>query len=197
MLWKGGQVYSEESAESVEVPGSGSHPGWDASKKGLRRIDGAFKVSRKPIGEYLMIRALFTAFLFIMATSTAQAAETGDLSRMQGKWEVGKTREDGQKYKQSLEIKKDKMLFKIMDNDGNVAFVATADVKLQKSGAFNTFTITNLKAGSSEEALEPADEERSYVYQMGYDTLTIVSNIDKEREQPPTLDVYKKVSGTK
>jgi hypothetical protein len=116
---------------------------------------------------------------------------------MQGKWEVSKTGDDGRKYKQSLEIKKDKVLFKILDNDGNVAFVATADLKLQKSGPFNTFTITNLKAGSSEDTLEAADEERSYVYQMGYETLTIVSNIDKEREQPPTVDIYKKVSGAK
>ena len=169
----------------------------DGGRKGLQRAGRKAKVPRSRIRGHLMIRAIFAALLLIMVTPAAVAAESGDLGRMQGKWEVSKTGDDGRKYKQSLEIKKDKVLFKILDNDGNVAFVATADLKLQKSGPFNTFTITNLKAGSSEDTLEAADEERSYVYQMGYETLTIVSNIDKEREQPPTVDIYKKVSGAK
>jgi hypothetical protein len=29
---------------------------------------------------------------------------------------------------------------------------------------------------------------------LGYNTLTIVSNIDEERERPPTIDVYNKTS---
>ena len=85
------------------------------------------------------------------------------------------------------------MLFKIVDTSGSTVFAATADVKPQKSGAFKTFTISNIKAGQNEDSLEPAEGERAYVYLMGYKTLTIVSYIDEERERPPTIDVYNQV----
>lgn len=129
--------------------------------------------------------------------STAMAAESGEIEKLQGKWETKKTSEDGQKITQTIELKKDKMLFKIMDSSGETVFAATALVKPQKAGAFNTFTISEIKAGNSEDALEPAEGERAYVYMVGYQTLTIVSNIDEEREHPPTIDAYKKVSASK
>jgi hypothetical protein len=134
------------------------------------------------------------AFAFIAA---AAGAENSELEKIQGKWEVKKTSEDGDKITQVLEIKKDTMVFKILNASGDTTFLAKATVKPQKAGAFNTFTISNIKAGSNEDSLEAADGERAYVYQIGYQTLTIVSNIDEERERPPTLDVYKKVSGEK
>lgn len=144
-----------------------------------------------------MMRIALT-FLFTMAFSAAlSAADHPDLDRLQGKWEVQKTTEDGQKYTQSIEIKKEKMLFKILSSAGDTVIVATATVKLQKSGPFNTFTTTDIKAGQSEDSLEPVNEERSYVYQLGYQTLSIVANMDSERERPPTLDVYKKVAAAK
>jgi len=139
------------------------------------------------------ITSVLTAFAFI---TTALAADS-ELEKIQGKWEVKKTSAEGNKITQVLEIKKDTMLFKILDASGDTRFVAKATVKPQKAGAFNTFTISNIKAGNDADSLEPADEERAFVYQAGYQTLTIVSNIDEEREQPPTIDVYKKVSGEK
>ena len=75
--------------------------------------------------------------------------------------------------------------------------VAKATVKLQKAGAFKTLTISNIQAGEDEDSLGPADGERAYVYQLIDRTLTIVSNMDEAREQPPTLDTYKKVSDAK
>jgi hypothetical protein len=140
------------------------------------------------------ITSVITAFAFISAVA---AAENSELEKIQGKWEVKKTSDDGEKITQVLEIKKDQMLFKILNASGDTSFVAKATVKPQKAGAFNTFTISNIKVGSSEDSLDAADGERAYVYQLGYQTLTIVSNIDEERERPPTMDVYKKVSGEK
>jgi hypothetical protein len=140
------------------------------------------------------ITSLFMAFAFI---SAAAAAENSELEKIQGKWEVKKTSEEGDKITQVLEVKKDAMVFKILNASGDTTFVATATVKPQKAGAFNTFTISNIKTGSNEDSLEVADGERAYVYQLGYQTLTIVSNIDEERERPPTIDVYKKVSAEK
>ena len=139
-----------------------------------------------------MLRALLTLALATAITATVAAADT-DLDKVQGKWETKKTSEDGQKVTQTIEMKKDKMLFKILDSSGGTIFAATADVKPEKAGAFKTFTISNIKAGSDEDSLESADETRAYVYMLGYQTLTIVSNIDEERERPPVIDVYNKV----
>ena len=72
--------------------------------------------------------------------------------------------------------------------------LATATIKPVKAGAFSTFTISDIKAGRDEDSLEDADGERSYVYLFASETLTIISNIDEERERPPLLDVYKKVA---
>ena len=129
--------------------------------------------------------------------SIAAIAADSDLEKLQGKWETKKTTDDGQKVTQTIELKKDKLTFKIMDSSGGSVLVATATVKAEKSGSFDTFTISSIKAGRDEDSLEDADESRAYVYMVGYQTLTIVSNIDEERDQPPTMDVYKKVSTSK
>ena len=143
-----------------------------------------------------MTRAILTLITASALTLAAHAAD-GELAKIQGKWETKRTNEDGQKVTQTLELKENKMTFKILDSSGSVQFVALADVKAQQSGAFKTFTISNIKAGRDDDSLEGADEERAYVYMLSSDTLTIVSNIDEERERPPTIDVYKKVSSSK
>ena len=142
----------------------------------------------------MMMRTLLMLVMSLALLNTVRAADDAELGRMQGKWEVKKTNEEGQKITQTIEIKKDKMLFKILSNAGDTVLVATADIKPRQLGSFSTFTITNLKYGQSEDSLTPADEDRSYIYQISPSTLTIVSNIDEEREQPPVLDAYKKVS---
>ena len=143
-----------------------------------------------------MIRTFFSVFMASAFGCAAMAAD-GELEKLQGKWETTRTSEAGQKVKQTIDLKKDKMVYKIADASGSTVFIATADVKPQKSGAFRTFTISNIKAGRDEDSLEEADGERAYVYMLGDGTLTIVSNIDEERERPPVLDVYKKVSASK
>ena len=141
-----------------------------------------------------MMRTLLMLVMSLALLNTVRAADDAELGRMQGKWEVKKTNDEGQKITQTIEIKKDKMLFKILSAAGDTVLVATADIKPRRLGSFSTFTITNLKYGQSEDSLNPADEDRSYIYQISPSTLTIVSNIDEEREQPPVLDAYKKVS---
>ena len=143
-----------------------------------------------------MLRTILSTITAFVLTVSISAAD-GELGRIQGKWETKKTNDDGQKITQTLELKDKKMTFKILDSSGSVQFVATADVKPQQSGAFKTFAISNIKAGRDEDSLEDADGERAYVYMLSADTLSIVSNIDEERERPPTLDVYKKVSSGK
>ena len=140
-----------------------------------------------------MLRTLFS-ILVASAFSCAVLAADSELDRLQGKWETTRTTEEGQKVTQTIELKKDKMTFKIIDSSGATAFAATATIKPVKAGAFSTFTISDIKAGRDEDSLEDADGERSYVYLFASETLTIISNIDEERERPPLLDVYKKVA---
>jgi uncharacterized protein (TIGR03067 family) len=140
-----------------------------------------------------MLRTLFS-LLVASAVSAAVFAADSELDKLQGKWETNRTTEEGQKVTQTIELKKDKMTFKMIDSSGSTVFAATATIKPQKAGAFSAFTISNIKAGRDEDSLEDADGERSYVYLFANETLTIVSNIDEERERPPLLDVYKKVT---
>ena len=140
-----------------------------------------------------MLRTLLS-LVVASAFSCAVLAADSELDRLQGKWETTRTTEEGQKVTQTLELKKDKMTFKMIDSSGTTAFAATATIKPVKAGAFSSFTISNIKAGRDEDSLEDADEERSYVYLFANETLTIVSDIDEDRERPPSLAVYKKVA---
>ncbi len=125
------------------------------------------------------------------ATIHCLAADNPELDRLQGKWECKKKDEQGNKLTLTLEIKKDKLKFKM---EGDSPLVATADVKLEKLGPFKTFTAIHVKAGSSEDALDDVSEDFSHVYQLDGNTLYVVSNFDQQREQAPSMDVYKKLS---
>lgn len=144
-----------------------------------------------------MLRTILSILMATAFASAALAADSAELDKLQGKWETTRTTEEGQKVKQTIEMKKDKMVYKIIDASGSTVFAATADLKPQKAGAFATFTISNIKAGRDDDSLEDADGERAFVYMLSDQSLTIVSNIDEERERPPVLDVYKKISAGK
>lgn len=115
-----------------------------------------------------------------------------DLERLAGKWVVTKTTDEGQKYSQVIEIKKDKLTFKILDQDQSVRLYAEGTIKLEKLGPFNVMKVTDIKGGSNENDLSPVDDDRTLIYQLGYDTWTIASNFDKQRDQKPSVDVYKR-----
>ena len=72
-----------------------------------------------------------------------------DLEALAGKWSCLKTNEDGQRYTQQIEIKKDKFTFKLADKDGDTMIYAEGDVKLDKAGPFKTMILSNIKAGQS------------------------------------------------
>lgn len=137
----------------------------------------------------LFIRAGIVSLLLAVSSAVA-----GDLESLAGKWTVNKTNDQGLAYTQTIEIKKNKMTLSIAAADGQVRLYATGDIKLEKLGTFNVMKITSLEAGASASELKPVDDDRSLVYQLSDDTWTVVSNFDKERQQKPALDVYKKVS---
>jgi hypothetical protein len=133
-----------------------------------------------------------TQILLTLALFTSTSVLANDLERLAGKWSVNKTSDEGQKFTQVIEIKKDKLTFKILGEDKAVRLYAEGTIKLEKLGPFSVMKVTDIKGGQSENDLSPVDDDRTLIYQLGYDTWTVASNFDKERDQRPSVDVYKK-----
>jgi len=130
----------------------------------------------------------------------ATPAFAEDLSALIGKWSVQKTNEDGQRYVQSMELKKDKFIFKVSSPEGETQVFAEGDMKLDKTGPFKTIVFSNIKAGQSSSDTNPLDDTYVSIYKLGDDdTLLMVMNFDKDRDEPqkPRLDVYRKAKETK
>ncbi len=129
--------------------------------------------------------------LFLLVGISAFA---GDLEDLAGKWSTKKTNEQGEKYTQTVEFKKDKFIFKIMSADDKVVLYAKGDVKVEKLGAFKSIKFTNIQGGSKEDELEAVDDDRACVYTLSGNSFTLASNFDKERDAGPALDLYTKVA---
>jgi hypothetical protein len=130
-----------------------------------------------------------TAGLLCAATLVADDADL-----LTGKWSVKKVNEEGQKYTQTIEIKRDnKFVFEILGENNQAAFVAQGDFKLEKLGPFKAARFFHIKAGAAGSDLNDLDEEYESVYALGEDMWTLASNFDKAREQKPALDVYQRV----
>ena len=89
------------------------------------------------------ITAILTALGFAVVCVTPAFAD--DMEALTGKWSVQKTNEDGQRYTQQIEIKKDKFIFKISDKDGDTMIYAEGKAKLDKAGPFNTISFTDIQ----------------------------------------------------
>ncbi|MCX6911843.1 MAG: hypothetical protein NT167_02090 [Verrucomicrobia bacterium] len=122
-----------------------------------------------------------------------------DLEALAGKWSCLKTNEDGQRYTQQIEIKKDKFTFKLADKDGDTMIYAEGDVKLDKAGPFKTMILSNIKAGQSSEQVDPIDDTFTSIYKVDGDTCLLIMNFDKERGEQfkPSLDVMRKAAPEK
>jgi hypothetical protein len=138
------------------------------------------------------------AFLLVFATlclsltaASVGAADSPSLDALQGAWSAKRTNQEGQVVSQVLEFKNDRLAFRIVGADGEVRFFAKGAVAAQKLGPFQTLKITGIQAGRSEDSAEPVDDERTSVFVLDGDTLTLASNFDKAREgQPPRAETY-------
>src|SRR5450432_4616299 len=86
--------------------------------------------------------------LFLLIGTSAYA---GDLEDLAGKWSMKKTNDQGEKYTQTLEVKKDKFIFKIMSADDKLVLYAKGDVKVEKLGPFKSIKFSNIQGGSKED----------------------------------------------
>lgn len=133
--------------------------------------------------------SLVTLSLCILFGGSAFA---GDLEDLAGKWSVKKTNESGQAYSQVVEFKKDKFVFKMIGSNDKVFLLAQGDVKLEKLGPFSSIKFFNIKAGASADELESVDDDRTSIYRLESNTMTLASNFDKDRDKGPGVEVYTK-----
>jgi hypothetical protein len=133
-----------------------------------------------------------------LLVSTVWAAESTGLAKLQGKWSGKRTGNDGQESTAVIEFKGSRLTFQLLNSDKEVRFYAAGDVKAEAMGPFNVLKITGLEAGASATETRAIDDDRSTVYTLRGDTLTLASNFDKEREnQKPSVEVYQRIEGPK
>lgn len=120
-------------------------------------------------------------------------ALANDLDALAGKW-VAKVEAQGQAFKQVLEIKKNKFTFEAVRDGGQTALYAEGEVKAEPLGPFKAAKFYNMRGGSSPSELEAVDDERTVIYTLGDNEMTVAVNFDKERSQPATVTKYTKTA---
>lgn len=130
---------------------------------------------------------------FVLATLGALSARANDLDGLAGKW-VAKGEAQGQTFKQVLEIKKNKFTFEIVRDGGQTALYAEGALKAEDIGPFKAAKFYNIQGGSSASDLQAVDDERTVIYSLGYNEMTVAVNFDKERSEPAQVTRYTKVA---
>ena len=144
------------------------------------------------------IRLLPVVAACLTAAASGFGADSAALEKLQGKWSGKSAARDGQEVTQVLEIKGGKLTFQILNADKEVRLYATGNVKAEMQGPFKLLKITDIDGGRSANETQPVNDDRSTVYWLSGDTLTLASNFDKEREnQGPRVEVYQRVEGAK
>jgi hypothetical protein len=134
---------------------------------------------------------LSVAALFAFSSLGALADE---LEGLAGKWVAERSEAQGRNYKQELEIKKNKFTFKATGEGGQGALYAEGEVKTEQLGPFKAAKFFNIQGGKSAADLESVDDERTVIYVLGNNELTVALNFDKERDQPPMATRYTKTA---
>ena len=140
-----------------------------------------------------LLLSLCTAACFVHSSVFAD-----DLESLSGKWMIKKVNDQGQKITQTIEVKKDKFVFQILNADDSVVLYAKGDFKLDKLGPFNAARFSNIRAGESSSNLDAIDDIYTSVYVLDGDSWTLATNFDKQRDgQKPAADVYRHVEAAK
>jgi hypothetical protein len=124
----------------------------------------------------------------------AGAAELSPaLKTLQGKWTGERTNSEGRRGTMVLEIKDDKMNFRASDSEGNVRLIAKGTVKTESAGGLRILTLTDLKAGRTEDDLQPVDDDRTSAYTIRDGKLFLASGFDRARDnERPRVEEYTK-----
>jgi hypothetical protein len=140
------------------------------------------------------MKRLLLNFLLVVPLIGVPALWADDATLLAGKWSVKKKIGPAEGASQTIEVKKDKFTFEILDGDGHVFLHAEGDLKLEKLVPFSFVKFTHIRGGDSADNLQDVDDEFGCIYMLDGDTWTVASNFDKQRDQPPSLDVYHRVA---
>ena len=135
---------------------------------------------------------MLSGLVLLSTIGPAPAADPSpELAKLQGAWSLSRTNSEGRRSFRSLEFSGGQVTFQMRDADEELQFVAKGKANAEKMGPFNILTISAIRAGRSEDELEPTDDTRAYVFTLHEGQLVFASNFDREREnQPPGLEVY-------
>jgi hypothetical protein len=132
----------------------------------------------------------------LLSSLLAAPVSAADLDALQGAWSARRTNQEGRVSSQTIEFKKDRMTFRVKDDEGGTRMFAQGAVALQKLGPFHSLKITDIEAGRSEDATEAVEDVRTSIFVLAGDTLTIASNFDKTRDnERPRVETYTRTTG--
>jgi hypothetical protein len=127
--------------------------------------------------------SLAAAFVFVTLGSASAPAD--DLDALAGKWVADRTDAQGHAVKQILEINKNKFKFQATSPTDEHGIYAEGDVKVETLGPFKMAKFYNIQGGYTPSDLQPVDDDRTVIYTLGYNEMTVAVNFDKERDEPP------------
>ncbi len=119
-------------------------------------------------------------------------AHADDLTDLAGKWSLKRKTADGQNVTQQLTFKEGKFTFRMMSEGGSTLLYAEGNVKITTTSGIKVMALSDLKAGQSDTDLSPVDEQYSAPIRVSGNTCYMAAGLDKEREEGPRMDVYKK-----
>lgn len=121
-----------------------------------------------------------------------QGVQAQSFSEVSGLWTLKKSHAWGE-VTQTVEFKENRFFYKETGASGDIQLVARGDVKVERLGAFKVLHLTNIEGGTSENWLEPVNEDRDIIFTKGWNTLTVALNFDAYHDgQDARVDVYKK-----
>lgn len=132
------------------------------------------------------------AALAVVFALTSASVCADDLAALVGKWSLKRKMDDGQSVTQQLTFKEGKFTFRMMTEGGATLLYAEGTAKTATAGGIKVLSLTDIKAGTSDSDLNPVDEQFSAPFRVAGTTCYLASGLDREREESPRLDVYKK-----
>lgn len=137
---------------------------------------------------------LILAAGIVFTTLGSATALAEDLDALAGKWVAERNDPQGRAVKHVLEISKNKFKLLMTRVADERTMYAEGDVKAEVLGPFKTARFYNVQGGRSPSDLQPVDDERTVVYTLGSDEMTMAVNFDKERNEPPAVLKFTKAA---
>jgi hypothetical protein len=123
--------------------------------------------------KYLLATVLTGALALAAGSALGQS-----FADIQGKWILNKKSDRFGEATFTLEFKDNAFTYKVADKDGGTLLYAKGKAAVEKLSPFNVIKLTEIKGGASESELQSADDDRTIIYMIGWNTMTLAVNFD-------------------